>query len=256
MPDGVVAGGRAPIRAGGHARGGPAPPPRPDQPRAVERRHHAGASWSCSARSSTSRSSGRWRRRARRSSAAQASRLTGGRPRSRRGAAATAGSSSAARFRDVRDGPRRRRAPRSGHRPGRPARTGSVEAAKATGERDIRSATISSTPVSGVTPVADRAITSATTPVRVLTDPVRVRGQPFYLQVVGDRTTEERTLGSCIVVLVVGGAGRAARRVRASARPTRDGRSSRSAARSSTSARRCAASASSPPTPRTSCGPR
>ena len=44
-----------------------------------------------------------------------------------------------------------------------------------------------------------------TTPVRVLTDPVSFRGQPFYLQIVGDRTTEERTLRILVIVLVVGG---------------------------------------------------
>lgn len=89
----------------------------------------------------------------------------------------------------------------------------SVEAAKATGERDIRSATITTTVVTvalpGVEPAAvtsgDLQETLLTTPVRVLTDPVRFRGQPFYLQIVGDRTTEERTLRILVIVLVVGG---------------------------------------------------
>jgi signal transduction histidine kinase len=39
----------------------------------------------------------------------------------------------------------------------------------------------------------------------VLTEPVSVRGQVVYLQVVGDRTTEVRTLNVLVVVLVVGG---------------------------------------------------
>ncbi len=43
------------------------------------------------------------------------------------------------------------------------------------------------------------------TPVRVLTDPVGFRGQPVYLQVVGNRTTEQRTLRILVVVLVLGG---------------------------------------------------
>ena len=89
----------------------------------------------------------------------------------------------------------------------------SVEAAKASGERDIRSATITSTVVNvvpgdvGSTAGTPDAIeeTVVTTPVRVLTDPVSFRGQSFYLQVVGDRTTEERTLRILVIVLVVGG---------------------------------------------------
>ncbi len=101
-------------------------------------------------------------------------------------------------------------------RPVRPVPAGlpvaeSFQAAKATGDRDIRSATISSTRLTAFVPgTADGPPdefneTTFTTPVRVLTDPVRFRGQSFYLQVVGDRTTEERTLRILIVVLVVGG---------------------------------------------------
>jgi signal transduction histidine kinase len=63
-----------------------------------------------------------------------------------------------------------------------------IAAAKASGQRDVRTATI-----------------SAGIPVRVLTDPVMLRGQTVYLQVVGNRTTEQRTLGVLVVVLVVGG---------------------------------------------------
>jgi two-component system sensor histidine kinase CiaH len=63
-----------------------------------------------------------------------------------------------------------------------------IEAAKATGARDIQNATI----------VLD-------TPVRVLTEPVSVRGRQLYLQVVGDRTTEVRTLNVMLVVLILGG---------------------------------------------------
>jgi signal transduction histidine kinase len=96
--------------------------------------------------------------------------------------------------------------------PGFPV-TESFEAAKATGDRDIRSATITTTVVSvgfadgGNTVVApgDVEETQVVTPVRVLTDPVRFRGQSFYLQIVGNRTTEVRTLSILVVVLVVGG---------------------------------------------------
>lgn len=42
-------------------------------------------------------------------------------------------------------------------------------------------------------------------PVRVLTEDVEFRNQTLYLQVVGDRTTEVRTLRVLVVVLVVGG---------------------------------------------------
>jgi two-component system sensor histidine kinase CiaH len=40
----------------------------------------------------------------------------------------------------------------------------------------------------------------------VLTDPVSVRGRQLFVQIVGDRTTEERTLRILVLVLVVGGA--------------------------------------------------
>jgi signal transduction histidine kinase len=105
-----------------------------------------------------------------------------------------------------------------GGRPVRPIPPGlpvveSFQAAKASGDRDIRSATITLTRVTVFEPGAAPAVvrpdevseTTFTTPVRVLTDPVRFRGQPFYLQVVGDRTTEERTLRILVIVLVVGG---------------------------------------------------
>ena len=54
--------------------------------------------------------------------------------------------------------------------------------------------------VDGVAPSVNQ------TPVRVLTDPVLFRGRQVYLQIVGDRTTEERTLRVLVLVLVVGGA--------------------------------------------------
>ena len=90
----------------------------------------------------------------------------------------------------------------------------SLDAVKATGARDIRTATITTTvvsvvPAGGVEPAVitpgEVEETTVTTPVRVLTDPVRFRGQSFYLQIVGDRSTEQRTLGILVVVLVVGG---------------------------------------------------
>ncbi len=92
--------------------------------------------------------------------------------------------------------------------------TESVDAARTTGARDIRNATITTTVVSvgsfgdrpgNVAPVGVEAATDAATPVRVLTDPVQFRGRSFYLQLIGDRTTEERTLRILVIVLVVGG---------------------------------------------------
>jgi len=63
-----------------------------------------------------------------------------------------------------------------------------IEAVQAGSPRDIRNAVI-----------------QADTPVRVLTQGFQFRGSEFYFQVVGDRTTEVRTLTVLIVVLVVGG---------------------------------------------------
>jgi signal transduction histidine kinase len=87
----------------------------------------------------------------------------------------------------------------------------SLDAAKASGKRDIRSATITTTVITvGQGDIQSAAATpgqsTLTTPVRVLTEPVSFRGQPLYLQVVGDRTTEQRTLAILVVVLVIGGA--------------------------------------------------
>ena len=80
----------------------------------------------------------------------------------------------------------------------------SVQAARATGERDIREATV---PIQVRSVTIDGVSASVTeTPVRVLTDPVTVRGQQFFVQIVGDRTLEERTLRILVLVLVVGGA--------------------------------------------------
>jgi two-component system, OmpR family, sensor histidine kinase CiaH len=80
----------------------------------------------------------------------------------------------------------------------------SVEAARATGKRDIREATV---PIQVRSVTIDGVSASVTeTPVRVLTDPVNVRGRQLFVQVVGDRTTEERTLRILVLVLVVGGA--------------------------------------------------
>ncbi len=79
--------------------------------------------------------------------------------------------------------------PGQGHVPDGLPLVNGIAAAEASGMTDIRTATI-----------------ATDTPVRVLTEPVIVRGQTLYLQVVGDRTTEERTLAVLVVVLVVGGA--------------------------------------------------
>ena len=80
----------------------------------------------------------------------------------------------------------------------------SIDAARQTRERDIREATV---PISVTTINVDGNNASVTeTPVRVLTDPVSFRGRQLYVQIVGDRTTEERTLRILVLVLVVGGA--------------------------------------------------
>jgi two-component system, OmpR family, sensor histidine kinase CiaH len=73
----------------------------------------------------------------------------------------------------------------------------SVDAARVTGRTDIREATVA---------IGNAIDETTQTPVRVLTEPVLFRGQQLYLQIVGDRTTEERTLNALVLVLVVGGA--------------------------------------------------
>jgi signal transduction histidine kinase len=81
--------------------------------------------------------------------------------------------------------------------------TASVDAARTTGKRDIREASV---PIQVRSITVDGVSASVTeTPVRVLTDPVTVRGQQFFVQIVGDRTLEERTLRILVLVLVVGG---------------------------------------------------
>ena len=86
----------------------------------------------------------------------------------------------------------------------------SLDAARSTNARDIRETTIpipvrGGSPGGGAEPVATGPAVT-TMPVRVLTDPVMFRGRQLYVQIVGDRTTEERTLSVLIIVLVVGGA--------------------------------------------------
>ena len=73
----------------------------------------------------------------------------------------------------------------------------SIAAARNTGTVDIREATVA---------IGNAIDETTQTPVRVLTEPVLFRGQQLYLQIVGDRTTEERTLNALVLVLVVGGA--------------------------------------------------
>jgi two-component system, OmpR family, sensor histidine kinase CiaH len=80
----------------------------------------------------------------------------------------------------------------------------SIDAARATGERDIREATVQIR-VGGIT-VDGVSASVSETPVRVLTDPVAVRGRQLFVQIVADRTLEERTLRILVLVLVVGGA--------------------------------------------------
>src|SRR4051812_13837964 len=72
----------------------------------------------------------------------------------------------------------------------------SVSAAATTHARDIRTATL--------TGDGDDD-TPATTPIRVLTDPVEFRGDTVYLQIVGDRSAEQQTLQVLVIVLIVGG---------------------------------------------------
>jgi signal transduction histidine kinase len=80
----------------------------------------------------------------------------------------------------------------------------SIDAVRASGVRDIRETTITiGSPVIGPAGVTVR---SSATPVRVLTDPVTFRGRQFFLQIIGDRTAEERTLRVLVLVLFVGGA--------------------------------------------------
>jgi signal transduction histidine kinase len=86
----------------------------------------------------------------------------------------------------------------------------SYDAARSSNARDIRETTIpipvrTARPGGGTEPVATGPAV-ATMPVRVLTEPVMFRGQQLYVQIVGDRTTEERTLNVLVIVLVVGGA--------------------------------------------------
>ena len=80
----------------------------------------------------------------------------------------------------------------------------SIDAARQSGHRDIREAmvpiVVNGVSVDGAAPSVNQ------TPVRVLTDPVEFRGRQLFLQIVGDRTTEERTLRVLVLVLVVGGA--------------------------------------------------
>ena len=90
--------------------------------------------------------------------------------------------------------------------PGLPLMEG-IDAVKAGVERDIRTASITTTD-------GDETIT---TPIRVLTEGATLQGQPIFFQVVGDRTTEVRTLSVLVIVLIVGGvvARRTPRRTRA-----------------------------------------
>jgi signal transduction histidine kinase len=85
--------------------------------------------------------------------------------------------------------------------PGLPVES-SVEAVRATGKRDIRETSINATGDGG----GGTVLHSGSTPIRVLTDPVTFRGRQLYVQIIGDRTAEERTLRVLVLVLIVGGA--------------------------------------------------
>lgn len=95
--------------------------------------------------------------------------------------------------------------PRPGQRvPGGLPVDASVEAARVTGARDIREATV---PIQVMSVTVEGVSATVTdTPIRVLTDPLTFRGRQIYVQFVGDRTLEERTLRILVLVLVVGGA--------------------------------------------------
>src|SRR5262245_17859845 len=67
----------------------------------------------------------------------------------------------------------------------------SISAVKASGQRDIREASID---VGGTIAGNGALLRSTATPIRVLTDPVTFRGRQLCVQIVGDRTAEERTL--------------------------------------------------------------
>ena len=82
----------------------------------------------------------------------------------------------------------------------------SIAAVRSTGARDIREATITTSTTVDSDSGQDTATSEVTTPVRVLTDPVMFRGRQLYLQIVGDRTSEARTLRVLVLVLLVGGA--------------------------------------------------
>ena len=70
-----------------------------------------------------------------------------------------------------------------------------IDAVKAGEERDIRTASITTS----------EAGETVETPIRVLTQAASLQGQTIYFQVVGDRTTEIRTLSVLVIVLIVGG---------------------------------------------------
>jgi len=78
--------------------------------------------------------------------------------------------------------------------PGLPLQAG-IEAVKGGVERDIRTASITTTD----------GTETIETPIRVLTQGATLQGQPIFFQVVGDRTTEVRTLSVLVIVLIVGG---------------------------------------------------
>ncbi len=78
--------------------------------------------------------------------------------------------------------------------PGLPLIAG-IDAVKAGEERDIRTASITTTD-------GDETVE---TPIRVLTQGASLQGQTIYFQIVGDRTTEVRTLSVLVIVLIVGG---------------------------------------------------
>jgi signal transduction histidine kinase len=80
--------------------------------------------------------------------------------------------------------------------PGDPESGGARVAVRAVPIRDVRTSSLELDQPDGSTSV---------TPIRVLTQPVVVRGQTVYLQVVGDRSTEVRTLAVLVIVLVIGG---------------------------------------------------
>ena len=254
MPDGVRADDPRPTpNRRSRPAEAPAPSPRPPQPGAVERRHHAGR---------PDRAGRRPLRRGRPvAGGAGVDQLEAARRRRSPAPAAArdhddlppggirifggAGSGTFAMVARRAGGASTCAATGPGPPHGPAGRCDVDAVAAGVGQRDIRTAEHR----------RPTAPSRATTPIRVLTEPVTLRGQPVFSRSSATAPPRSRRCGRSSSCSSSAASSRSRRR-RASARSTRTARSCRSGARSSPSARPCAASASSRPTPRTSCGRR